>query len=124
MRELEYPFDSEYILKKSKRIRRELLAAAQDEGKQFLPKRIAVLGGSTTHDIIRILDLFLLNEGIEAEFYESEYAQYWQDVMFDNPELKAFAPDLIYVHTTSKNITRYPEISDVAQQVEEKLQEQ
>lgn len=124
LRELEYPFDSEYILKKSKRIRRELLANAQDEGKTLLPKKIAVLGGSTTHDIIRILDLFLLNQGIEAEFYESEYAQYWQDVMFDNPELIAFAPDLIYVHTTSKNISMYPEISDTMQQIEEKLQDQ
>ena len=67
MRELEYPFDSDYILKKSKRIRRELLAGrdAAAGGKKFLKKKIAVLGGSTTHDIIRILDLFLLDQGIE-----------------------------------------------------------
>ena len=71
MRELEYPFDSEYILKKSKKIRRQLL----ENGTVFLPKKIAVLGGSTTHDIVRILELFLLHHGIRPEFYESEYAQ-------------------------------------------------
>lgn len=126
MQELEYPFDSDYILKKSKRIRRELLTGegSENSGKTFLKKKIAVLGGSTTHDIIRILDLFLLDQGIEAEFYESEYAQYWQDAMFDNPELKAFGPDLIYVHTTSRNITMYPAFDDGKDQVEEKLNRQ
>lgn len=126
MRELEYPFDSDYILKKSKRIRRELLERAEhgQGGNAFLKKKIAVLGGSTTHDIIRILDLFLLDQGIEAEFYESEYAQYWQDAMFDNPELADFAPDLIYIHTTSRNITMYPAFNDGREQVEEKLSSQ
>lgn len=126
MRELEYPFDSDYILKKSKRIRRELLEGrgAGADGKQFLKKKIAVLGGSTTHDIIRILDLFLLDQGIEAEFYESEYAQYWQDAMFDNPELREFAPDLIYIHTTSRNITMYPAFDDGREQAVDKLKSQ
>ena len=120
MRELEYPFDSEYILKKSKKIRRELLA----DNRRFLHKKIAVLGGSTTHDIIRILELFLLDQGIEPEFYESEYGQYWQDGMFDNPELMSFGPDLIFIHTSNRNITDYPALSDSKEQVEEKLNTQ
>ena len=72
MQELQYPFNSEYILKKSKSIKRTLLAMDVTR----IPKKIAVLGGSTTHDIIRILELFLLEQGIEPSFYESEYAQY------------------------------------------------
>lgn len=120
MRELEYPFDSEYILKKSKKIRRELLT----DNRTFLHKKIAVLGGSTTHDIIRILELFLLDQGIEPEFYESEYGQYWQDAMFDNPELMSFGPDLIFIHTSNRNITDYPALSDSKEQVEEKLKTQ
>ncbi|MDD6812020.1 MAG: HAD-IIIC family phosphatase [Lachnospiraceae bacterium] len=120
MQELEYPFDSEYILKKSKRIKKQLL----EEGKTFVQKKIAVLVGSTTHDIIRVLDLFLLNQGIEAQFYESEYAQYWQDVMFDNAELSAFAPDLIYMHTSNRNITDYPAAGDTKEQVDALLDEQ
>ena len=79
-KDLEYPFDPEYILKKSKHIKKELLA----DGTSRIRKRIAVLGGSTTHDVIRILELFLLNQGIEPVFYESEYGQYWQDAMFGN----------------------------------------
>jgi len=113
VRELQYPFDNEYILKKSKRIKKELLAS---EDKRII-KKIAVLGGSTTHDIIRVLELFLLDQGIEPLFYESEYAMYWQDAMFENPELKEFTPDVIYIHTSNRNITDYPEINDSKEEV-------
>ncbi|MCR4922619.1 MAG: HAD-IIIC family phosphatase [Lachnospiraceae bacterium] len=104
MKELQYPFDSGYIIKKKKSIKRQLLGS----GKKFIEKKIAVLGGSTTHDIIAIMDLFLLDQGIKAEFYESEYAMYWEDVMFENEELKAFSPDIIYIHTSNRNIRNFP----------------
>lgn len=107
MRELEYPFDSEYILKKAKSIKKALLA----DGSSRIEKKIAVLGGSTTHDIIKVLELFLLHYGIAPVFYESEYAQYWQDAMFDNEELLTFAPDVIYIHTSNRNITEYPTLA-------------
>ena len=126
MRELEYPFVAGYLLKKSKRIKRTLLEQTAADGTPvtFLKKRIAVLGGSTTHDIIRMLELFLLNYGIEPEFYESEYAQYWQDAMFDNEELVQFHPDLIYIHTTGRNITFFPDMEDSLQGIEDKLEAQ
>ncbi len=118
MQELEYPFDSEYILKKAKSIKKALLA----DGTTRMPKKIAVLGGSTTHDIIKVLELFLLNYGIAPSFYESEYAQYWQDAMFDNEELKAFAPDIIYIHTSNRNVTEYPALADSASDVDALLE--
>lgn len=118
MRELEYPFDSEYILKKSKSIKKTLLA----DGSNRIKKNIAILGGSTTHDVVKVMELFLLNQGIEPSFYESEYAQYWQDVMFDNEELRAFNPDIIYVHTSNRNIQDYPIVTDTKEEVLEKRQ--
>lgn len=39
MKELEYPFDSEYILKKSKKIKRELLESGGGQ-QAFLPKKL------------------------------------------------------------------------------------
>lgn len=50
------------------------------------------------------MELFLLNFGIEAEFYQSEYAQYWQDAVFGNSELDSFDPDIIFIHTTYRNL--------------------
>ena len=103
MKTLSYPFDSSYILKKKRSIKKELLAS----GSGRIKKKIAVLGGSTTNEIVNILELFLLDQGIEPEFYQSEYAQFWQDAVFGNEELSNFAPDIVYVHTTSRNLSLY-----------------
>ena len=51
MKQLEYPYDSDFILRKKKAIKRELLAR---EGIQYVEKKIAILGGSTTSDIKQI----------------------------------------------------------------------
>lgn len=107
MKELQYPFDSDYILKKKRSIKRKLL---EDTSMKRIQKKIAILGGSTTNDIRQILELFLLDNGIEPSFYESEYAQYWEDVMFDNPELVEFKPDIIFIHTSNRNIKEYPTV--------------
>lgn len=117
MQELSYPFDSSYIIKKRKSIKRTLLS----DGVPRIKKKIAVLGGSTTNDIVSALELFLLDNGIEPEFYQSEYAQYWQDAMFPNEVLDSFKPDIIFVHTTNRNITAYPEMSDNSETVNGKL---
>ena len=101
---LEYPFDAALVLKKKKSIRRWL----KEENKEYIKKNIAILGGSTTSEVKDILELFLLNYGIEPVFYESEYGQFWQDAVFGNAALDAFGPDLVYIHTSNRNITEYP----------------
>lgn len=118
MKELEYPFDSSYIIQKRRSLRKALLA----DGRPRTPKKIAVFGGSTTSDIVKTMELFLLDAGIAPSFYESEYAQYFQDAMFPDASLLAFAPDIVFIHTTNRNVTNFPEISDSAEVVEQKLQ--
>lgn len=118
MKELEYPFDPEWILKKKKALKRELL---QNTQQTFLEKKIAILGGSTTRDIRDILELFLLNYGIRPCFYESEYNQYYADGMFPNPALEEFHPDILYIHTSNRNIEQYPSLEDDRALVTQKL---
>lgn len=118
MKELQYPFDSSYILKKRKRIKRELSA----DGTKRITKKIAVLGGSTTSDIISVLELFLLADGIEPVFYESEYARYWQDVMFDNKELDEFAPNIVFIHTSNRNISFKPNVKMSVEEISDGLE--
>ncbi len=121
MKELLYPFDSDWIMKNRRKIKKALL----EEQNSFVIKRIAVLGGSTTHDIIQVLELFLLNEGIQPVFYESEYGQFYQDGMFGNDTLDRFAPDLIFIHTTNRNLDAvYPSIQDTREQVMQRVEEQ
>ena len=90
---LQYPFDAQTVMKKRKSIKEFLLASDT----QFLEKNIAILGGSTTHDIKEILELFLLDNRIKPAFYESEYGQYWQDAIFDNEALENMNPDIAIV---------------------------
>ena len=112
-----YPFDSAAILQK----RRRLLRALKEQETGGVPLRIAVLGGSTTNDIVSILELFLRNRGIVPTFWQSEYAQYWNDVMFDPPSLTEFQPELIFIHTSARNVQSMPHIGDSAELVEHKL---
>lgn len=116
--DLAYPFDPDYILTKKKRIKRELL----ESGGEFLDKKIAILGGSTTNDIKLVLELFLLNYGMRPTFYESEYNQYYQDAMFDNPILEEFKPDIIYICTSNRNITRYPSLTETKEEIDSLLE--
>ena len=118
MRELEFPFNSEYIVTKKRAIKRQLLESGVATG---TPKRIAILGGSTTSHIKDCLELFLLDKGIPCEFYESEYNKYYEDLMFENAELKEFKPDVIFIHTTFRNIKNLPTVADSREDVAAKL---
>ncbi len=120
MEELFNPPFSKDLLVKRKKIRRQLL----ETGAEFIDKRIAILGGSTTHDVRDMLELFLLHHGIRASFYESEYAKYWEDAMFPNPELEEFKPDVIYIHTSNRNISSWPAVADSAETVDGLLEKE
>ena len=114
---LQMPWDAATIMRKKRSIRRELMVKQQP-----VEVRIAVLGGSTTQDIVRILELFLLDMGIHPSFYESEYGQWYEEACFDTPALAEFNPQIVYLHTTFANLP-LPEInSDINVLAEEEYQ--
>ena len=103
----QHQLDYEFILRKKKSIKKELL---KQDG--LIKKNIVILGGSTTFEIKNILELFLLDSGIKPIFYESEYNKFYEDSLFGNETLDEFKPDVIYIHITNKNIIKYPELED------------
>lgn len=115
MKELEYPFEAENLIKQKKSLKRKLL---ENTSVTYIEKKIAILGGETTQNIKLILELFLLNYGIKPVFYESEFNQYYEDGMFPNPILEEFKPDLIYICTCIRNITDFPVMSDGKKDIE------
>lgn len=115
--ELTPPFDGTKILQDKKK----LLRILKERENEAIKLKIAVLGGSTTSDIIKVLELFLRQRGIAPEFYESEYAQYYNDAVFGNDELSAFKPELIFIHTTVRNIESFPEILENREEANTKL---
>ena len=115
-----YPVDSKQLLRKKLRIKKELLS----QNISFIEKRVAVLGGSTTNEIVDQLELFLLNYGIKPTFYQSEYAQYWQDAVFGNEELDSFQPDIVFIHTNWRNITAFPTTASTVEEANQLLDDQ
>lgn len=110
---IKYPLDTDYILRKKRSIRRELLSNSN-----LIEKRIAILGGSTTSEVKDILEVFLLHDGIKPLFYESQYNMYYEDVMFGNEALRQFEPELIYVFTSNVNILQYPHVNTNDEDIE------
>lgn len=100
---LSYPFDIALLLRKRKAHRAALLA-----GGPFTDLNIALLGGSTTVDVQAFLELFLLGAGIRPTFYVSDFNRYYEEAVVDATSLRAFAPDVVLVHTTHRNVKAWP----------------
>ena len=113
---LRAPLDVPAILRKRQSLRMELLKQPN-----LMPARVAILGGSTTAEVRSMLDLFLLAQGIKAEFYESGYNRYAEDVALENPDLWKFKPDIVFIHTGWDNVSQFPEILESEEQVETRV---
>lgn len=105
MKELTFPFDGRYIMRRRRAIKKQLL----EDGSSRIKKRIAVLAGSTADDVVSALELFLLDAGIEPEFMISGYDRFYEDAVFGSPEIEQFRPDIVYIHTTSRNLKYLPD---------------
>jgi predicted enzyme involved in methoxymalonyl-ACP biosynthesis len=92
------PADAASIVRQRKSLVKELLKQPN-----LIPTRVAILGGSTTAEVKNMLELFLLGHGVQASFYESGYNRFSEDVLFENPDLKNFKPDIVFIHTNFQN---------------------
>ena len=111
-----YPFDPNFLLSKKRRLKKELL---QKPG--LIPKKVAIMSGSTIGEIKNMLELFLLNNGIQPEFYEGGYSLFYENLVFDDGSLAAFKPDIIFIHTSQRNIKLWPAPADSAEAAQQKL---
>ena len=91
---------------KRKSLRRELLTRSN-----LYDLRIAVLGGSTTNELVDLLEVLLLDSGFRPTFYQSEYNRYYEDAVLEPHLIADFRPDLTYIHTTAINIQSYPPLT-------------
>jgi FkbH-like protein len=105
---LNYPSIDNDIVVNKKELKNDILSRECDRKKI----KIAILGGSTTAEIKNIIELYLLDNGIEPLFYESDYNQYYLDVISEKKQLIEFSPEIIYIHTSFVNIEEFPDIND------------
>jgi len=104
------------IIRNRNILKKELL-----QQENLVPTRIAILGGSTTTEVKSMLELFLLAEGIQPTFYEAGYNRYCEEVLFENPALWDFKPEVVFIHTTWHNVSEYPDLLENSTQVRERV---
>ncbi len=94
---------SDDLLLRRKSLRRRLSAEPN-----LQPVRIAVLGGSTTNEVVDLLEILLLASGFKPEIHQSEYGRFYEDAVLDPTDLIAFAPDIVYIHTSFLDVQAQP----------------
>jgi FkbH-like protein len=104
--------------------RRRGLRRRLAQGEHLKPIRIAVLGGSTTNEVVDLWELWLLEAGFRAEFYQSEYGRYQVEAVHDTAALVEFKPDLVYVHTSVGAIERFPPLQATDEEVAEAVKQE
>ncbi len=100
------------LLRKHRGLKRQLL---ETDGLREI--RIAVLGGSTVNELVNFWELMLLEEGFKPVFHHTEYGRYFTDAVMSPEEIIEFKPELIYVHTTVRNIERFPPLTTTEEQL-------
>ncbi len=115
---LNYPFEIQRIFRKKNSLKKEL-----SENQSLHKIRVAILGGSTTDQVVNILELFLLKNGFRPSFYQSEYNQFYEDAVFGSSELDDFGPDIVYIHTSFRNVIKFPSFGCGSDEVENQLEE-
>jgi FkbH-like protein len=94
------------ILMQRRSLKRTLAAA---EGLREI--KIAVLGGSTTDEIVGLWELLLLSAGFRPVFHQSEYGRFYEDAVLDPQSLIEFKPEIVYIHTSCRNLQTTPPLS-------------
>jgi len=116
LKALRFPIAPASLVRQRQSLRKELLNQTN-----LIPTRIAILGGSTTTEVRNMLELFLLANGIRPSFYESGYNCYSEDVLFENPNLWNFKPDVVFIHTTWRNVSEFPKLMESETEVQNRL---
>jgi len=94
------------LLLRRRALRRQLVARTE-----LRDIRIAVLGGTTTNELVDLLEIFLLDGGFRPVFYQSEYGRFYEDAVLEPEVIAEFKPDIVYIHTCVVNIQRLLPVS-------------
>jgi len=104
------------LLLKRRRLVRELRGTG---GRREL--RVAVLGGSTTNEVVDFLEVLLLASGFDPVFYQSEYGRFYEDAVQDPTALIDFRPEIVYLHTSYRNVVAFPPVASTEEQHQTQL---
>ena len=83
--------------------------------------RLAVLSSFTSSQLVEIIELFLFAGGVGLDLYEAEYGVFRQEILDPESALYRFKPNTVFIATTWRDLTQYPEIDATAESVNQRL---
>jgi FkbH-like protein len=89
---------------------RRFIPGGDAKGNSSRVVRLAILGGPTTIQLRQLIELFLAGEGLAAEVYEAEYGLFRQEILTPGSGLDNFGPEVVFVATGARDVTRLPPI--------------
>jgi FkbH-like protein len=72
------------------------------------PLRLAILGGPTTAQLRRLVEVFLAGEGIPAEIFEGDFGLFRQEILTPGSALDVFRPQVVFLATGARDVARTP----------------
>jgi FkbH-like protein len=84
--------------------------------------KIAILGGSTTHQLVDLLDLWLCASRIRGEIYEADYGVMRQEILDPSSGLHEFRPDFVIIASGFRDLGRRPELTDDRAEADRKVE--
>ena len=100
---------------------RRLTKLRQEGAASAVKTRIAVLGGSTTTQLVKFLDLFLFAGNIDAEIYEAPYGLMRQEILDPTSDLYSFAPQFIFIACNRNDLPGMPTATAPKEDVEQAI---
>jgi FkbH-like protein len=101
-------------LQSLQRIRKQLRGKTTDAR---LTVKLGILGSFTTKPLADFIELFLFAAGVEANIYEGEYGVFRQDIFDAQSGLHGFAPQVLFLATTWRDLARRPDYASDAPEV-------
>jgi FkbH-like protein len=85
------------------------------------PLKLAVLGGSTNDALIHGIEVFLLARGLDVQVYAPPYGTFRQEILDPKSDLYRFAPSVVFLATSRRDLSSWPETGESADRVAERM---
>ncbi len=83
------------------------------------PLKVAVLGGFTTDYLVQGIDVFLFASGVDVQVYSPSYGTFRQEILDPESELYRFAPSIVYLATSRRDLGPFPSVGESPERVAE-----
>lgn len=84
--------------------------------------KLAVLGGFTTTQLTKMIELHLVAGGIQADIYEADYGVFRQEILDPSSETYRFRPQIVFIATSWRDLGGWPPVTSDYESLQQSVQ--